>query len=99
VRGGSIIAPPMPGATVTVRTPRGETYTIDVEAACKGLAELHSNAANEERFGWSLNEAWYVAELQWLYACAIDYVAPYKPAPTPSAPSTPTLPPEEPPVP
>ena len=87
MRGGSTVTPPMPGATVTVRTPRGEVYTIDVEAACKAVAELHSNAANEARFGWSLSEGWYVGELQWLYACAIDHVAPYNPAPPP--PTTP----------
>jgi hypothetical protein len=89
MRGGSLITPHMPGATVTVRTPRGETYTIDVEKACIAIAELHSNAANEERFGWSLSEAWYVGELQWLYANAIDHVAPYQPAPTPDEPSAP----------
>jgi hypothetical protein len=79
-------ATPLP-ATVTVHTARGEAYTINVEQACAAVAELHSNASNEARFGWSLNTPWYEAELYRLYALVINRVAPYQPAPPPPEPA------------
>jgi hypothetical protein len=79
-------ATPLP-ATVTVHTARGEAYTINVEQACAAVAQLHSNAANEAYFGWSLSTPWYEAELYRLYAAAISRVTTHQSsvAPPPSA--------------
>jgi hypothetical protein len=48
----------------TVRTKRGEEFTINVDAAVTALAEMFSDHDNERRFGWSLNVGWYQQEMR-----------------------------------
>ena len=46
----------------TVKTDRGDEYSLDVDATLKAVAILMSDRANEKRFGWSLGLGWYAQE-------------------------------------
>ena len=43
----------------TVQTQRGDEFIINVDQAVCAIADLFSDLANEQRFGWHLNPAWY----------------------------------------
>jgi hypothetical protein len=50
----------------TVKTDRGDEYSLDVDATLKAVAVLMSDRSNERRFGWTLNVGWYAQEFDLL---------------------------------
>lgn len=60
----------------TIRTKRGDEYSVNIDALAVAVSNLFSDHTNEKRRGWNLQEAWWDAELSKLKVAALSASSP-----------------------
>lgn len=56
---------------LTIKTPRGDEYVVNAEAAALALVQLMSDYDNERRRGWILQQPWFEEQFSKLRAAAL----------------------------